>query len=79
MPVPVVAIGVGLLPLPGLRLRTRLTPAYQHTDHMVVLGGDLERALLRMEQHVVLDGLTGPALEAVGELTEQVVCDLGDH
>lgn len=68
MPIPMVAIGIRLLPGPLLRLRTHLSPAYQHSDYVPVLQGHLERVLLGMEDHIVLHSLTGPALEAGGEL-----------
>ena len=75
VPVPMVAIGIRLLPGPLLRLRTHLPPAYQHCDNVVVLCSHLERSLLGMEHHIVLHSLTGPALEAGGELVQKVVCD----
>ena len=68
VPVPMVAGRVRLLPGPLLRLRTHLPPAYQHSHYVPVLQGDLERVLLGMEDHIVLHSLTGPALEAGGEL-----------
>jgi len=72
-----VAIGIGLLPGPLLRLRPHLPPAYQHSHHVPVLQGHLERALLGVEHHIVLHSLTGPACEGIRELVQQVICDNG--
>lgn len=74
-----VAIGIGLLPGPLLRLWPHLPPAYQHSDNVPVLQGYLERALLGMKHHIVFHSLTGPALETVRQLVQQVICDEGDQ
>ena len=79
MPVPMVAIGIGLLPGPLLRLRPHLPPAYQHSHYVPVLQGHLERALLGVEHHIVLHSLTGPAREGIRELVQQVICYDGDQ
>ena len=75
VPVPMVASRIRLLPGPLLRLRTHLSPAYQHSHYVPVLHGHLERSLLGMEDHIVLHSLTGPACKAVRELVQKVVCD----
>ena len=74
-----VAGRVRLLPAPLLRFRPHLPPAYQHSDNVPVLQGHLERALLGVEHHIVLHSLTGPALEGIRELVQQVVSDEGDQ
>ena len=72
-----IAIGIGLLPGPLLRLRPHLPPAYKHSDYVPVLQGYLERVLLGVKHHIVLHSLTGPALEGIRELVQQVICDDG--